>query len=195
MAAQGNVLIVGSKPSQAAHRLDRNKVTKVLASIERALTPDSSFLYVALLHSVQAESTMHKPLISANFFTFPRFLIWSLPLSFLLAYTWFFRTQFGFRRWWSQTEKAFFEPGMSNLRADAYSVFLHDYYSVRNSIAAQEAKETIACHTCNSVLTIPRVWLQSSRIILLISHPCGTHCISPFARYIDRISFSMVFIP
>ena len=34
---------------------------------------------------------MKKPLVAASFFTFPKLLLWSLPLGFLLIYTWLFR--------------------------------------------------------------------------------------------------------
>jgi hypothetical protein len=36
---------------------------------------------------------MKKPLVAASFFTFPKLLLWSLPIGFLLAYTWLFRGQ------------------------------------------------------------------------------------------------------
>lgn len=32
---------------------------------------------------------MPKPLVSSSFFTFPKFLLWSLPLIFLLIGAWF----------------------------------------------------------------------------------------------------------
>ena len=35
---------------------------------------------------------MKKPLIASSFFTFPRFLVWGLPLGLLLTYTWVFQS-------------------------------------------------------------------------------------------------------
>ena len=34
---------------------------------------------------------MSKPLVAANFFSFPRLLLWSLPLGFLAISTWLLR--------------------------------------------------------------------------------------------------------
>jgi len=34
---------------------------------------------------------MKKPLVAASFLTFPKLLLWSFPIGFLLIYTWLFR--------------------------------------------------------------------------------------------------------
>ena len=50
---------------------------------------------------------MNKPLIASSFFTFPRLLVWSLPMGFLLAYAWLYGrpsvTEVG--QWVAQTEE------------------------------------------------------------------------------------------